>query len=374
MLEKYGHGGDLTTAKETFGRPPQGSFLDYSSNMNPLGPPPSVARAIRQFAAAIDRYPDPAVRKLTSRLAAMHGIAEESVLVGNGAAELIDLAARVQKPDTCAIPAPSFIEYADAVRKAGGRVLPVQLLPEEGFELNEKRIEDAMTRYGKPTMWFIGSPNNPTGRLVDPGMIRQLLDNGHHVVLDEAFIDFVPDGEALSLLRLAAEHPRLIVLRSMTKFYAVPGIRLGYAVGHPDAIAVMRELQVPWSVNGLAQEIGLAVLDEEAYAARTAAWIAEERPYMEQSLAARGLEVIPSVTNYVLFALPAAWRMTAAQLQRSMGEQGVLIRDASRFDGLDARYCRIAVKQREDNDRLLAVMAHCIDRLRTAAAEEARPE
>jgi threonine-phosphate decarboxylase len=373
MLEKYGHGGDLATAEETFGRPPQGSFLDYSSNMNPLGPPPSVARAIRQFAAAIDRYPDPAVRKLTRRLAAIHGIAEESVLVGNGAAELIDLAARVQRPDTCAIPAPSFIEYADAIRKTGGTVIPVRLVAEDGFELNKKRIEEAMTHHGKPSMWFIGSPNNPTGRLVESALIRMLLDDGHYVVLDEAFIDLVPDGEAVSLLRLAAGHPKLIVLRSMTKFYAVPGIRLGYAAGHPDAIAAMRELQVPWSVNGLAQDIGLAVLDEEDYAKRTAAWIAEERPYMAQSLAAMGLEVIPSVTNYLLFAVPSAWRVTAAQLQRSMGEQGILIRDASRFDGLDERYCRIAVKLREDNHKLLAAMAQSLDRLRSTA-EEARPE
>ena len=95
---------------------------------------------------------------------------------------------------------------------------------------------------------------------------------------------------------------------------------------------------------------------------------------MEESLASMGLEVIPSVTNYMLFALPSAWQVTAAQLQRSMGEQGILIRDASRFDGLDARFCRIAVKLRADNDRLLAVMAQCLNRLRTAAAEEARPE
>jgi threonine-phosphate decarboxylase len=373
MLEKYGHGGDLTTAEETFGLPPQGSFLDYSSNMNPLGPPPSVANAIRQFAASIDRYPDPAVRKLTQRLAAMHGIAQEAVLVGNGAAELIDLAARVRKPVTCAIPAPSFIEYADAVRKTGGSVLLVQLQEDDGFDLDRRRVEDALARHGKPSMWFIGSPNNPTGRLVDPAVIRMLLDDGQHVVLDEAFIDFVPNGEAISLLRLAAEHPRLIVLRSMTKFYAVPGIRLGYAVGHPDTIAAMRELQVPWSVNGLAQEIGLAVLDEEQYATRTAAWIAEERPYLEQSLAAIGLQVVHGVTNYVLFALPSAWRVTAEQLQRCMGEQGILIRDASRFEGLDVRYCRIAVKLRRDNDKLLAAMAQCLDRLRIEA-EEARPE
>jgi len=368
MLEQYGHGGDLDTAAELFGRPPDGDFLDYSSNMNPLGPPPAALEAIRRFAETIDRYPDPAVRRLTGRLAELHGIPRDSVLAGNGAAELIDLAARVHRPETCAIPAPSFVEYADAVRKAGGRVLPVRLPEAGGFDLDDALIDAALAAYGKPSMWFIGSPNNPTGRLVDPAVIRRLVEDGHTIVLDEAFIDFVPGGEASSLIRLAADSPRLIVLRSMTKYYAVPGIRLGYAVGHPDTIAAMRELQVPWSVNGLAQQIGLAVLDDADYAARTAAWFAAERPYMEASLRAMGLAVVSGATNYVLFALPPEWQVTAVQLQHAMGRKGILIRDASRFDGLDARYVRIAVKLRADNEKLLFAMRQCLAQLREDAA------
>jgi len=368
MLEQYGHGGDLDTAEEMFGRPPEGAFLDYSSNMNPLGPPPAALEAIRRFAETIDRYPDPAVRRLTSRLAELHGVPQSAVMAGNGAAELIDLAARVHRPDTCAIPAPSFVEYADAVRKAGGKVLPVRLSAADNFELDDAMVDEAFAAYGKPSMWFIGSPNNPTGRLVDPAVIHRLLADGHTVVLDEAFIDFAPEGEKISLIRHAAASPRFIVLRSMTKYYAVPGIRLGYAVGHPDTIAAMRELQVPWSVNGLAQQIGLAVLDDADYAARTAKWFAAERPYMEEGLRGLGLDVVPGVTNYVLFAVPIEWRVTAAQLQQEMGRSGILIRDASRFDGLDARYCRIAVKLRADNDKLLAALAQCLSKLRQDAA------
>ncbi|EXX84535.1 cobalamin biosynthesis protein CobQ, partial [Paenibacillus darwinianus] len=200
----------------------------------------------------------------------------------------------------------------------------------------------------------------PTGRLCDPQLVRRLVEEGHMVVLDEAFIDFLPDADRLSLIRFACETPRLIVLRSMTKLYAVPGIRLGYAAGHPDMIAAMRDLQVPWSVNSLAQAIGEAVLGDRAFVERTTAWLQAERPYLAGRLSRLGLRVIPGSANYILFELPAETGMTAADLQRSMGRRGVLIRDASHFAGLSAGYCRVAVKLRADNDRLAETLEACL--------------
>lgn len=372
MLERYGHGGDLSTAEETFGRL-QGGFLDFSSNMNPLGPPASALRAIASYGEEITRYPDPAVRKLRSRIAAKHDVPPESVLAGNGAAELIDLAARVLQPASAAIPAPSFIEYEEAAVKAGAEVRYIRLNSGDGFELGARAIASLLAEQARPDVWMIGSPNNPTGRTVDPAVIRALLDDGHQVMLDEAFVDFLPDGEARSLAQLAASHPRLIVLRSMTKYYAIPGIRLGYAIAHPDTIKAMRQLQVPWSVNSLAQRIGEAVLEEdEAFASRTAAWLSAERPYLAAGLLRLGFTVYPGEVNYVLASLPSAAGMTAAELQDRMGRRGILIRDASRFEGLDGAYVRFAVKQRADHDRLLAVLAECLHMYGRTRGEDGR--
>lgn len=360
MLERYGHGGDLSTAEETFGCP-QGGFLDFSSNMNPIGPPEAVRRAIAKYADEIDRYPDPAVRKLRGLLAARHGVPPEAILTGNGAAELIDLAARVLKPAAAAIPAPSFVEYEEAAVKAGAEIRYVPLAPAEGFALSMRAVEAALAAHGRPDVWFIGSPNNPTGRTVDPDVLRILLDDGHQVVLDEAFVDFIPIGEQRSLAGLAASHPRLIVLRSMTKFYSIPGIRLGYVIAAPDTIEAMRRLQVPWSVNSLAQRIGEAVLeDDETFALRTAEWLAAERPYLAEGLTRLGFTVYPGEANYILAALDPALGMTSSDLQRAMGRRGILIRDASRFEGLDGAYVRFAVKSHGDNERLLDALAACL--------------
>jgi threonine-phosphate decarboxylase len=357
MLERYGHGGDLHTAEEKFGRR-SGSFLDYSSNMNPFGPPDAVQAVIRSYSTSITQYPDPAVRHLTRQLAQRHGVSESSVLVGNGAAELIDLAVRIVRPGLTALTVPCFTEYADAVNKAGGAIVPVGLKADRDFKFD---VGDIRLPGAKPDAWFLGSPNNPTGQPVDRAVIQELLDTGYDVFLDEAFMDFLSDEAERSFAETASESPNLLVIRSMTKFYAIPGIRLGYIIGRPDRIAAIRELQIPWSVNSLAQQIGAAVLGDKAYAAKTIAWLREERPLFSAKLGDLGLTVFPGAANYVLFSIPPSFGINASQLQAAMGKAGILIRDASLFAGLDSSYCRVAVKQRADNETLIAALASALN-------------
>ncbi|MFC4775285.1 cobyric acid synthase [Paenibacillus sp. GCM10023252] len=357
MLERYGHGGDLRTAAEAFGVP-QDEFLDYSSNMNPLGPPPSVREALLHYADVIGQYPDPAIRGLRAKLAAYHGVTDDAVLVGNGAAELIDLVARVHGAGVTGLAVPCFGEYGDAVRKASGTVKAVQLNEEYGFEWQEEQVDEAVK--AEAPFWLIGSPNNPTGRLVKPEYIRRLLRAGARVAVDEAFMDFVTDEETYSLVREAAVNKQLFVIRSMTKFYSIPGIRLGYIIGHPDEIARLRELQVPWSVNSLAQSIGEAVLGDNSYAEATRQWLAEERPWLSKALSSLDCTVIPGAANYMLFRLPEGKGLTAAELQERMGKQGILIRDGGKFEGLSGSYCRIAIKRRADNEKLIQVLRQCL--------------
>jgi threonine-phosphate decarboxylase len=349
MLERYGHGGDLLTAEEMFGRP-KAQFVDFSSNMNPFGPPPLAERAFRKAWEDIGKYPDPAVRELTRKLSVRYGIPEESILVGNGAAELIDLSIRALAPQTVGIARPSFTEYEEAVRKAGGRTVDIALSERHGFVL---QADEAARACERAEAMFLGHPNNPTGRLLSPEILRLLADSGRQILLDEAFIDFCPHEDRCSMIREAAGSDRLFVIRSMTKFYAIPGVRLGFVVAHPDRIRRMRELKVPWSVNGLAQEIGIAVLDDAAYAARTRAWLADERNWLAARLADLGLQVVPSDANFVLFSFPPDSGWTARKAQERLGRRGILIRDASLFPGLNERYVRVAVRLRPDNERLV---------------------
>ncbi|EFM13165.1 L-threonine-O-3-phosphate decarboxylase [Paenibacillus curdlanolyticus YK9] len=355
MLERYGHGGDLVTAAEMYGIPAS-DFIDFSSNMNPFGPPDAVQRVMEQRWRDLDQYPDPAVRGLRSKLAARHGISMNNVLCGNGAAEIIDLVIRAMRPGaSVALAVPGFGEYADAARKYGGKLFTVPLLEDDRFRLSEASVFETVER-DKPGLWMLGSPNNPTGQTVSRDLVLKLIDTGAFVVIDEAFIDFIADEDRLTLVREAAARPNLLVIRSMTKFYAVPGIRLGYAVGSPEVIAAMRRLQTPWSVNSLAQWMGEAVLGDEAYEQRTLAWLAEARPHLAASLQALGFTVFESAVNYLLLKLPDRCVLDASELQRRMGQRGVLVRDASHFEGLNGRFIRVAVKLNEQNEKLVQTL------------------
>ncbi|TDG00438.1 cobyric acid synthase [Paenibacillus piri] len=358
MLERYGHGGDLWTAAKTFGLS-KDAFLDFSSNMNPLGPPNAAQIILRDRWRDIAAYPDPAVRELRAKLAAKYEIPAESILVGNGAAELIDLSVRLLQPGVTALARPSFSEYEEAVHKTDGAIYEIPLFAAHGFMLEETAAERALAR---SDLLFLGSPNNPTGRLLPPSVLERLAAADKPVIVDEAFIDFCPDEARLSMIRTAADSRHLTVIRSMTKFYSIPGLRLGFMVAHPDRIRLMRQQQVQWSVNTMAQLIGAAVLDDREFERRTHAWLAEERPWLIGKLTELGLLVTPSDTNYLLFSLKPLG-ITVQELQAEMGRRGVLIRDASRFPGLDSSYVRTAIRLREHNERLIRELGAAIGAL-----------
>ncbi|MFC3767714.1 cobyric acid synthase [Paenibacillus sp. GCM10012303] len=369
MLERYGHGGDLTTAESLYGLPVDG-FLDFSSNMNPFGPPEAVGKLLAERWRELARYPDPAVRELRRTLADKYGIPEASILVGNGAAELIDLTVRALKPRSVGLARPSFSEYEEAVRKIGGGIVDIPLSPDNGFALSETAIRQAAA---SADLLLLGHPNNPTGKLADPAMLHRLVQDRIPLVLDEAFVDFAPDEHAVSLIRLASATNGLYVLRSMTKFYAIPGIRLGFMVAHPEEIRAMKELQVQWSVNTMAQWIGQAVLAEREYAERTRRWLADERTRLMKELQSLGLHVFPSDVNFLLVSIPESLGTDVKTLQSRMGQLGVLIRDASLFPGLNDSYFRVAVRLREDNETLIKRLAQALRINGETAAHEAPP-
>lgn len=357
MLERFGHGGDLKTARETFGFR-EDEFLDYSSNMNPFGPPPCVERILKERWQEVVRYPDPAVRELRACIAKKYNIPEEAILAGNGAAELIDLVIRVLKPQVTGIARPSFSEYEEAVHKTGKEMISIPLREENDFDI---QVEDVEKAFGNSDILFLGQPNNPTGRLL-PEQVHQLIkENQHPVILDEAFLDFHPAEEKLTLIREAASSRHLFVIRSMTKFYAIPGIRLGFIVAHPDWIRKLKEHQVHWSVNMLAQLIGAAVFEEKQYEVKTRAWLQDEKEWMQKEFRNIGFQVTPTETNFMLFAFPKEHPMNIKQLQERLGRKGILIRDASLFPGLNARYGRVAIRFRQDNMKLVAALRETVN-------------
>ncbi|WII36641.1 threonine-phosphate decarboxylase CobD [Paenibacillus thiaminolyticus] len=356
-IERFGHGGDVWTAAEAFGRS-SGEFVDFSANINPLGPPPSVMARLAEELAGIIHYPDPGHRRMKEALSRRLQVGSEQLLIGNGAAECMALAILAHAPRAVGVVAPCFSEYEALSRQFGADVVRVIGQASRDYLADWPDLERLMA---DADVVFLGQPNNPTGAVYERGMLeeagRLAERNGTLLIMDEAFIDFLPDEEEASLLRFAAASRNVLVIRSLTKFYAIPGLRLGYAAGHPDTIRALASKQVTWSVNGLALAAGEALLLDEAaddYAERTRSLIAGEREWLSRQLTALGLRLWTSRANFLLVEAAAPW--SARSLQEELGRRGVLIRNCDGYAGLGAGHFRIAVKDRQANKRLVEAL------------------
>jgi threonine-phosphate decarboxylase len=321
-------------------------LLDFSVSLNPLGPPPSVLQAVRRGLSAIAGYPDPACRELTERLARLHGVGSDQVVAGNGSNELIHAIPRAFRPSRVAIVEPTYTEYLRASLLAGADV--AHWLAE-----GDDFLPGPFDPEGAVLVW-LGNPNNPTGRLWPPGSLAPWLAAHPRTlfVVDEAFLPFRTDEAEHSLIPAVNRLPNLIVVRSLTKLYTVPGLRLGYAVAGPQRAACLRAQVVPWSVNALAQVAGLAALEDDAFLATTRGWFQDTQAAFLGQLRACSdhLHPLPSEANFVLLRLKS-W--TAGWLAERLEERGLAVRDAANFVGLDNHYVRVAVRRAEDNQRLL---------------------
>jgi len=368
LLERYGHGGDLLSASEMYGIE-EDQLLDFSSNMNPLGPPQVVADILSQYIQHITKYPDPAIRQLRETIAYKHHIHAEEVIVGNGAAELIDLVIRYFKPKTAAIVAPSFIEYEQALQKIGCEITYIESNADNDFTPNEQQVDQLMEQQ-TVELYMLGHPNNPTGQLLSEAMVTDLLQSGAIVVLDEAFLDFHQNEDELSWISKVTTYRNLFVIRSMTKFYSIPGIRLGYMIGVANQLQLMKGMQYPWSVNSLAQFIGHAVLQDHTFANQSKSWLVEEANWMYEQLAAIQVRPFRTVTNYILVDLSYGYDISSSELQQLMGMQGILIRDASTFKGLEASYIRLAIKTRQQNIQCVSTLSTILSTYRKDVRNE----
>ncbi|MCM2359802.1 MAG: threonine-phosphate decarboxylase CobD [Geobacteraceae bacterium] len=351
MFNISNHGGNVFAVARSLGIPPE-EILDFSASINPLGPPPGVRQAVTAAFDSLVHYPDSDCTELAAALARSHGVAPANVCVANGSTELIFHLPRLVAGRRALLVAPTFSEYAEALLQAGWEYDYLVLKSDAGFALSPDALRVELAKgYG---LLFLCNPGNPTGRLYGREEVAEILalcrEAGTFLVLDEAFMDFCEEESAKQLVVASGAG---VVLRSMTKFFAIPGLRLGYALAAPHLVERLAELRPPWSVNTLAQAAGLAALADSGYASRSLAYLAAERAFLASGLGElRGVRVFQGAANYLLAELTGG--MTATKLRERLLASRILIRDCGNYRGLDGRFFRVAVRSREENRRLLA--------------------
>ena len=347
------HGGNLRALGEEAGLPAD-AIVDWSANINPFGVPPRVRAALLAALGSIVHYPDPETIALRNCLATFHGVPEESVLVGNGETELISLSAQAVRPKRALVIAPAFSEYARALSLLDCEVKSYRLRESSGFLPDPSSVLSALE--GCDAL-VLANPNNPTGSLIPPAdlltLVRGCEERGALCLLDEAFIDWV---EPHSLKEYASRARHLLVLRSLTKFYALPGLRVGYAIAHPDRVASLQRWQPTWSVNALAQAAGVAAIEDAAYREHSLEMLPRIREAFRSALdVVDRVRVFPSAANFLLLKVDASgW--DGPTLRAALLAKGMAVRDGRAFEGLGPSYLRVAVRLPEENARLVGAL------------------
>ena len=342
-LQKCAHGGINYSEFKELGINPN-NVLDFSVSTNPFMPPPGIREMMRNI--PIESYPDSHCMELTSQLAERLKISPENIIVGSGTTELIRLIALayVRQRDSVLILGPTYGEYEVACRIQGARVINFRALEENDFKPDISEVVKIL-RERRPRMVFICNPNNPTGKYLSRAEIETVLKSCGDtlLVLDEAYATFAV--KAWSPLDLI-ERENVIVLRSMTKDYGLPGLRLGYALANRDIIDTLRAVIPPWSVNIVAQEAGKAVLKQDGYLSETLEKVRESKRYLVNALSELGFTVVPSDAHY--FLVKAG---DAAACRRALLQRGLQVRDCTSF-GLP-QYIRISPRSLPDCKKLI---------------------
>ena len=360
------HGGNLRQLALRAGRAPE-QMLDFSASINPLGPPEGLRAVLARNIERLVHYPDPDCSELVELLAQRYGVERDQVIVGNGSTEILFALPRAVGFNRAVIPVPAYIDYAAAVQAAGRDVVLLPLREDAGFALDWPALEKSLSG---GELVILGQPNNPTGRAFDPDEFRALAARhpATTFVVDEAFADFV-DGYRSFAERL---EPNCIVVRSLTKFYAIPGLRLGFAIADAATVRRIRGQIPPWSVGVLAQQAAVALLADDDYARRTVSLVDSERRRLTEALAALpGLCVYPSVTNFLLVRLERSG-MNALELADRLLHDGIAIRTFGQGQYLDERFFRVAVRSAAENARLCEALAAILQPSRRAVPKPIR--
>lgn len=375
------HGGNLAWAATLAGCPAS-AILDFSASISPLGPPQSALDAIRSHLSSLTAYPDPDYGELRAALGEALNVDPDWILPGNGSAELLTWAALdLSKLEATYLVTPAFGDYWRAMNAFGAQVLecPLDLksctIVKNGQDADSTRDEFScgtgilsMSKevpvplaLNRDRGLLLNNPHNPTGLLFSREAIRPYLEQFPLVVVDEAFMDFLPPEQQESLIDAVAEFPNLVILRSLTKFYSLPGLRLGCAIAHPDRLRRWQLQRDPWPVNALAAAAAAAVVRDVVFERQTWDWLPVARQELFEGLASLpGLRPFPGAANFLLVESS----VSVALIQKGLLEcHRILIRDCLSFPELGDRFFRVAVRDRADNLQLISALKEVIGQL-----------
>ncbi len=372
------HGGDIYSAENNLGID-RSKLLDFSANIMPTEIDENIKSAI---CAAIDNcryYPDPLQRRLRQALAAHHDLEPDQIVCGNGAADLIFRTVHALRPSRAYLPVPSFSEYERALHESGCEIKHWLLNTATGFRIDDnmlnwlREMESESTKSSTDKnnesgcrMLILCQPNNPTGLLIEPDILAKVIDLcaelSIYLFIDECFLDFlgpVRGASYSSMVRLKKpyrEELKLILLRSMTKYYSLPGLRAGYICTSSELAGLIIASGQPWSVSTLTEAAVLAILSRERrsqleLADQVELWLSQERPMLEQALRDRGFIVFPGAANFIFFRA-----QNCPDLADQLMQKGIIIRSCADYVGLDQDYFRIAILNADENSRLISVL------------------
>ncbi|SES02732.1 histidinol-phosphate transaminase [Psychrobacillus sp. OK032] len=339
------HGANAHHVYERLGIEIPKTVIDFSENVNPLGPPAFVMEKWSTYAGLITKYPDPHGEPFLSAAAKYHNISVDNIIVGNGAAELFASLAKRYENKRAVLIHPTFSEYE-------ATLAPYNVYIKEIIATGELPLDEVLDEIEFAEVIYICRPNNPTGHLIPLKEIMQIAEYAKRykceVILDEAFLDFIDEKE--SFIPYLKDFPNVIVVRSMTKMYAIPGLRLGYAVGSEGFIKDIRSRLSHWNSNAIATTIGAECLKEEAYRMKAIAYATEIRQWFTDFLEKWNCVVLPSSTNFICFQLPEATRSKA--FFEYLLAKGCVLRHTENFKGLDGKWFRVGMKEKAHMEHL----------------------
>lgn len=346
-----GHGSNPDYLYDAAGLQQPSSIIDFSANINPFGPPTSILDNCRELFNGIETYPDPQSVLLKKKLAQREGLIESQLLIGNGGSELISLIGRLLAGKNVMIVEPAFSEYEKACRINECEISYFSLSKE--WEVD---VDSFTEKLSNVQAVFFCNPNNPTGLYFNKRIMENLLSacqrQGCYLIVDEAFYDFVSQYE--SLVPYLKDFPNLILLRSMTKIYAIPGLRLGYMIASSEIIERLTNYQSHWSVNSIAMKVGERCLEENEYVHQTVQFVSSQREILFDFYKRNGFIVTDSKVNFYLL------RDRLLEEQYSLFEfllkKGIVPRHTFNFPGLEGKWLRFAIRTDEENKKLLEAM------------------
>lgn len=355
MENKKLHGGDIYG----FDMEKQNKILDYSSNINPLGVSSNLKQNIMENFHLLEKYPDVNYLELRKNIGKFNSVDLGEIIVGNGAVEVLFLYIKALSPKSAMIISPTFAEYERALKNIDCKISYHELYEKDDFRLDRERV---LKELGDEELVVLCNPNNPTGKFIPLDEIeklnKELEERGKKLFIDECFIEFIEGWEELSASLLKSKN--IFILRAFTKFFGIPGLRLGYGITFDEKIQKkIDEIREPWSINSFAELGGKTLLWDREYIEKTYLWINEEKKWFYNELGKNSnLKVYKTETNFILLKL---LNTTSEDFRKKMLEGDILVRDASNFKFLDNSFVRLAVKNRENNIKIIKKIQEATD-------------